>query len=225
MKRGLALSILLGLVQPESAWAVETRAAKQEQRRASAYHHEEFRGRFDLGIGRLAAYGRAEGRSDRRVSATTLSWSFAAGGAITETCTLGGMLAIDRAHAVAARDERSGPIDMTGVDIDQVFWGPHIDCYLTRGEGPRVFFAAGPSELNVDKDGESAEGYDGGDPSPDPSGFGYLIGVGYDRFVGKELSLGLVARLMYAPLSVRETDVEATVHTFIPMLGLSLTLD
>lgn len=66
MKRGLALSILLGLVQPESAWAVETRAAKQEQRRASAYHHEGFRGRFDLGIGRLAAYGRAEGRSDRR---------------------------------------------------------------------------------------------------------------------------------------------------------------
>jgi len=88
-----------------------------------------------------------------------------------------------------------------------------------------VFFAAGPAELNVDKDGEKSQGYEGGDPSPDPSGFGYLVGVGYDRFVGKELSLGIVARLMYAPLSVKEADVEATVHAFVPMLGLSLTLD
>lgn len=221
--RAAALALAV-LASAGAAEAVETRAAKQKAARRSEYRHEAFRGRIDFGIGRLAAYGSAEGRSDRKLSGTTVSWSFAAGGAVTETCALGGILSFDRAFGIAARDERTGPIDASDVAVDQVLWGPMLDCYLFRTEGPRVFFAVGPSELNVSRSAAGQSTAEG-DPSPDPSGFGTMLGVGYDRFIGKETSLGIVARVLYAPLSVDETNETATVHTWIPMIGLSLSLD
>jgi hypothetical protein len=225
MTREAALILAALVAWPAAAGATPTRAARAKERAASAYNHEGFRARVDLGIGRLAAHGRAEERSDRRVSGTTASWSLSLGGAVTSTCTLGGVLALDHAFAVAAKDERTGPVDMDGVELNHVFWGPQIDCYLSKRGGLHASLALGSAELNVNKDGEHARDYESGDPSPDPSGMGALVGVGYDRFVAAEVSLGVFARLLVAPLEVSETDDTTRVLALIPVMGLELTFD
>jgi hypothetical protein len=190
----------------------------------SAYRHEKFRGRLDLAIGTFYAKSATEGANDRTFSGTTFSWGVFVGGAVGGTCALGGTLSGDRVYGLAAYDAGTGAVDVHDLSFAHVMWGPALDCYFSEKGGLRVFAALGPSDLNVGSDREQTGS--GGDPTPDPSGFGYQLAIGYDAFVAKELSLGLFARLTYAPLSVNETGATGSdVSLFVPSLGLSLSLD
>lgn len=191
----------------------------------TAYRHERFRGRLELGLGSFWARATTDGANDRTFSGATSSFALFLGGGVGQSCALGGTLSSDAVQGLAARDEGTGPLDVSDVSFQHVMWGPALDCYLSADGGVRFLVALGPSELNVDADSAGSFG-SGGDPTPDPSGFGYQLGVGYDAFVGPELSLGIALRLTYANLTVSETGGSATdVAVWIPTLGLSLTLD
>jgi hypothetical protein len=191
----------------------------------SAHRHEKFRGRLDVGIGNFYGKSTTDGANSRTFSGTTLSWGLFLGGAVGPTCALGGALSGDRVHGLGAYDQGTGPLDVSDVSFAHVMWGPALDCYFSDKGGVRLFGAVGPSDLNVGSDRATSSG-GSGDPTPDPSGFGFQLAVGYDAFVANELSLGLFARLTYAPLSVSETgSTSSDVSLWMPSIGLSLTLD
>jgi len=230
---GAALVSRRGVVGLLSVLALTSSAPASAQSKASpgsapaadsAYQHERFRGRLELGVGNFAAFSTGLDASDRSFSGTTLSWAVFAGGTVGETCSLGGTLSADHVYGLAAYDDGTGPVDASDLTFDHVLWGPALDCYFSKQGGLRVFAAVGRSELNVDAEGIGSSG--SADATPDPSGLGYQLGVGYDAFVASELSLGLFFKLTYAPLDVTEVSGTATdVDVWLPTLGLSLTLD
>jgi hypothetical protein len=58
----------------------------------------------------------------------------------------------------------------------------------------------------------------------DPSGVVLGAGVGYEGWVGKQWSVGAMARVMYAPLSTTLSDVDLSVNVIVPSVSFIATL-
>lgn len=104
-----------------------------------------------------------------------------------------------------------GHLELSGTQLNVFRIGAFIDYYFTRDTNWHGLLTLGYANMS----------FTGGALSDRPSGFAMQAGLGYDFWVGYHWSVGILGRMMWAPL--RSPELGETIHVLSPNLGVNLT--
>lgn len=105
--------------------------------------------------------------------------------------------------------------------------GPFVDFYPNPEQGFHIQGALALSVVSADKGNYNSTA--GGEYPPDSysgTGFGLMLGTGYEWWIGQQWSLGLLGRLQYATATLKSDSgayVDADFSAWIPGLLLEVT--
>ena len=170
--------------------------------------HDGFYMQINLGLGYFHSSADIAG-TEHAFSGLTIPTSILMGGTLFDRLVIGGGFFLDTAPSP------SYSVDGTdvSVDIEQfvVGLGGFVDFYLNPDGGFHFPLFLGWGGLET-----SADGNAGGS---DPTGFVMYFGAGYEWFFADEWSVGALARLVIAPISINDV----TYLTFAPGVVATLT--
>jgi hypothetical protein len=153
---------------------------------------------------------------DVGVSGTGAGLELAAGETVYRGVVVGGRIF---GQSFASPSYSMSGISATGGKMSATSIGPFLDLYADPAGGWHGEAALGLAIINASKGDQF--------PAKDNSGNGFslLAGVGYEWWIGDQLSLGVLGRLQYAQADVKgDGDTRsATVKLFTPALLASLT--
>jgi hypothetical protein len=167
--------------------------------------------RAGAGVGLLGDAITADGQRDRTASGMTLAYEGAVGGTPVLRLALGagvwGGWVPDPSLEVAGSTE---PAQTASLMLHVI--GAHADYYFTPSGGFHVQALVGYAFLT---------GAAGDAEAPDGPGVG--IGAGYEWWIGEELGLGLLGRVVYAPLQTTVVTLKESHAVTLPSLLLTFT--
>ena len=176
---------------------------------AAPYTHDGFYLQLNAGLGYLNASSDQAG-VETKMSGVTLPSSLLLGGTVGPVVIGGGFFAD---HAFSPGYSRNGQPAPTGTSLTMTLIGigAFADIYpdVHKGLHFQPFVGWGGLETSVN-------GNSGGS---DPTGLVLALGGGYDVFVSDNWSIGGMARIAYAPLSVDNVSV----GVFAPSLLATFT--
>ena len=202
--------------------AADRRALEDRRVAASRHHHDGFYARFGMGAGAFMATSQQPGGELKRsFSGLDLTWELLAGATFGSGVTFGGGVVSDRVFGLSGEAEDGRAIDTDTVRFSLVAYGPFFDVYPDPHGGFHAQLFLGLADLNVHRERTT--------PSvvvddEDPHGFAFILGAGYEWWVGDEVGVGVLGRFTYAPLDVGDgstTSVDVVVTT--PALLLTAT--
>jgi hypothetical protein len=158
-------------------------------------------GAFDVFIGGNLVPGMAVGLTLGGGSAPTPNFDYAASQA-----TLAEGVANQSAWEVS-----DGHLVLNGSALNVFRIGAFIDYYFGRDTNWHGLLTLGYASVS----------FTGGALSDSPRGFAAQAGLGYDFWIGYNWSLGILGRVMWAPLS--SPEIGETIHVLSPNLGVGLT--
>jgi hypothetical protein len=200
-----------------------------------AYRHDGFYARFGLGPGYFwdsitpkGSYG-----DDRNLHGSLLSWNFMLGLSVMDGLILGcglwynsvSRIRAETNHQVYFRQEKD-------FNITFAQFGPFLDFYPNPRKGLHfqaafnraVFF--GDTNDYLDDPSEDDYSFDVYNILVgDPKGYSYTGGVGYDFWVGEQLSFGVLANLSYYVLRDYSSGGSTYHRIWTPALTANVTLN
>jgi hypothetical protein len=172
--------------------------------------HDGFYMQIQSGLGYYKASADIGG-NDQSYSGLTFASSFLLGGSLVPGLVLGGGLLADYAPSPTYKvngEERSNTPDFK----QYVFGiGPFVDFYPNPNDGLHFQGMLGFGALETSSEGNAS--------GSDPTGLLLSLGGGYEWWVGREWSIGAMARLVYAPLSIEDVSY----NTIAPALLATFT--
>lgn len=187
----------------------------------NARFHDGFYLRMGIGIGAIGAdVESTDGGDPLHIGGLVVPMELAIGGTPSPGVVIGGGLygfhlpsakyTYGRGDFVTEEDAEYGSVGMIG---------PFIDVYLDPEHG--IHFQAAPCFTSVvlgQSDEIVTEDVTG-------SGFGAMVGLGFEGWVGDQWGVGLLARVQYASLEVEdESDGKYDFQMLVPSLLLTATL-
>ncbi|MGC4069285.1 MAG: autotransporter domain-containing protein [Polyangiaceae bacterium] len=192
MKKQMAFAVAfpilaLGLLGSQSAMA-EVRT------------HDGFFLQLDAGLGYLSSTASANG-VENTYSGMTYATAIFLGGTIGPVA-IGGGMTYDNAFS-----PKSDQGSLSDVSLHLIGFGPYVDVYPNPTSGLHFVGFAGWGGLEAS--------YKGNVGGSDPTGLVAFLGGGYEFWVADQWSIGPLARLSYAPLSLNGVDFNTTAFTVV----------
>jgi len=183
-----SVKALLGIATVAGALCVSGQAE------AAPRTHDGFYLQLNAGLGYLNASAEAGGNK-QSLSGATLPSSLLLGGTVGPVVIGGGFFAY---HAFAPGASLNGQKQNLDFSMTLIGIGAFADIYpdIHKGLHFQPFIGWGGLETSVN-------GNSGGS---DPTGLVFAIGGGYDFFVSDNWSIGGMARIAYAPLSLNDVS-------------------
>jgi hypothetical protein len=189
-------------------------AAAPAAENPGVHEHDGFYFRFGLGVGVLALKLEDEDGDEGDMSGVGPSVELAFGGAVAPGVIIGGGI---YGTSVASPTYKQGDAEEDGGTAIASMIGPFVDFYPNPTGGLHLQLAIGYTALSAEK----------GDvyPNDDQSGggFGVVVGVGYEWWIGEQWSAGILGRVQYVSGSVEDsgdgknkTDVSGPIY---PLMG------
>jgi hypothetical protein len=193
---------------------------------ATAYNHDGFFFRMGLGLAYASAPLEIDGDDQGSAKGVGVSVEFLFGGTPAPGIVIGGGVIGHNFPDVTLEDE-----DGDEAPFDASLSFTTVDVFLNLYPDPKQGFQVqallgiGFAEL-LNDDGDSAIVDSDGD---DVVFVGPVVGagVGYEGFVGQQWSLGVMGRILYAPLSAtldEDNDIDATTKMLVPSVSFIATL-
>jgi len=174
-----------------------------------AREHDGFYLRMGIGIGRLSASFDSErsaelqGAVEGTFARGSLPIELAFGGTPAPGLVIGGTVNVAGTGDVTTNDLTVNGARVTDMKYAQAslwFVGPFVDYYIDAHLGWHVQGALGIAGLNLT---EGRRGQTEVRSRTEAGGLGFALGGGWEGWVGKQWSMGVLLRLMYASV---ETD-------------------
>lgn len=162
--------------------------------RAAEYTHDGFYLQLDGGLG-YYHMSASQGAADLSFSGVTSASAFLLGGSIAPGFVIGGGVVTDYVFSPKAklndRDLGTGPTHQYLFGI-----GPFVDFYPDPHKGLHFQGMVGYGGVESSFEGDVS--------GNDPTGLLLSFGGGYDWWVAREWSIGVMGRFIYAPLSYND---------------------
>jgi hypothetical protein len=168
---------------------------------ADARTHDGFFLQLDAGLGYLSSTASAGG-AEQTASGMTYATALFLGGTIGPVA-IGGGFTYDNAFSPSI----DGIPDSADISLHLIGIGPYIDVYPDPHSGLHFVGFAGWGGLE--------RSYNGNVGGSDPTGLVAFLGGGYEFWVADQWSIGPLARLSYAPLSLNGVDFNTTAFTLV----------
>lgn len=149
---------------------------------AEPHKHDGFQFRGTLGLGYLEDFETTPNTPySGRIGSFAGTTEFFFGGTLRPSIVIGGFLGLTSAPGPSA----TYPYQVGTLDL--ATFGPYVDYYFDPHQGFHVLGTVGLAGLLAERSDQSAA-----------SGFTVGAGVGYDWWIRREWSVGILARLQYA---------------------------
>jgi hypothetical protein len=190
---------------------------------ATAYNHDGFFFRMGLGLAYASAPLEVEGEDAGSAKGAGVSVEFLFGGTPAPGVVIGGGLIGHTFPSPTLEDEDGdeAPFDSTlNLSTIDIF----LNLYPDPKQGFQVQALLGFALATlVDDDGDAVFVDPTNDEDVEFTGPVVGAGVGYEGFVGQQWSIGVMGRVLYAPLS-STTDIDATSKVLVPSVSFIATL-
>jgi hypothetical protein len=173
--------------------------------RAEIRTHDGFYLQLDTGLGYLSSTGKFPGYEVTYSGVTTSSALFL-GGTIGPV-VIGGGFTYDNAFSPNAKSGGTTVNLGTDVSLHLIGIGPFIDVYPDPTSGLHFMGFVGWGGLEASVNGNVS--------GSDPTGLVSFIGGGYEFWVADQWSVGPLARLTYAPLSLDNVDYNTVAFALV----------
>jgi hypothetical protein len=176
--------------------------------------HDGFYLRLGAGLSRIGATFASERSSELRgpvegsLSHGAVVSEFAVGGTPAPGLVIGGTFNLALAGDVTTSDLKvngAPAVDIHYNGASMVFLGPFVDYYIDAHLGWHVQGALGLAGFNL------TEGRRSGTQvreRTEAGGLGFAVGAGWEGWIGKQWSMGVLLRLMYASVETNQNDFE-----------------
>ncbi len=164
--------------------------------------HDGFYLDLEAGVGYLSSSA-DDGVNEIGYSGATYGSALFLGGTIGPV-VIGGGLTYDNAFSPSA-EIGGNEYELDGLELHLIGFGAFVDVYPDPTEGLHFMGMLGWGGLEASLDGDVS--------GSDPTGMLLGVGGGYDFWVADEWSIGPLARLIYAPLSMDDVDYGTTQFT------------
>lgn len=199
---GVVIAFVIGALAPSVA-------------RAQAREHDGFYLRLGAGLGYSIGKAKPDrGAGDATASGAAAATEVAVGGTVAPGLVIGGgsysLILPSPKYDVDGTKADGGTHHVGGL-------GPFVDYYVNPKEGLHAQAALLLAYMVVDKTDHS-EGASG-------PGFGGMLGVGYEVWLGEQWSLGPLFRVTYHSATAEQTnsDIKTKISLFTPTLLLGVT--
>jgi|SoiMethySBSTD1v2_1073268.scaffolds.fasta_scaffold01972_25 hypothetical protein len=190
---------------------------------AGAYTHDGFFLRLGLGIGYGIHSAEADGEDYGTIKGVGIVPELLIGGTVAPGVVLGGGL-IGYSFPSPTFEDADGDefdSDVTAILSTLDFF---VNIYPDPKQGLQLQALIGFAVVDVTDNDTDESLFEGGDT---PTGPVFGAGIGYEGFVGKEWSVGVMGRVVYAPtsgtISSSLADVEVKVSSVVPSVSFIAT--